>query len=85
MNSFAKAVVPAIAVAAGAFMPVFADRMIDADYTLTADEVVDGALTVARGATVDLAGHNLTVSALKGCVPAGGRYRLLGYVDATGS
>ena len=85
MRSFAKAVVPAIAVAAGAFMPVFADRTIDADYTLTADEVVDGALTVARGATVDLAGHSLTVSALKGCVPAGGRYRLLGYVDATGS
>ena len=34
MNSFAKAVVPAIAVAAGVFMPVFADRTIDADYTL---------------------------------------------------
>ena len=29
-----------------------ADRTIDADYTLTGDETVDGVLTIAAGATV---------------------------------
>ena len=37
---------------------------VAADYTLAADESVDAALTVNSGATVDLAGHKLTVKGL---------------------
>ncbi|MBQ7188694.1 MAG: hypothetical protein IJR99_04670 [Kiritimatiellae bacterium] len=43
-----------------------ADRTIDVNYTLTADETVDGVLTVASGVTVDLNGYNLTVQGLAG-------------------
>ena len=43
-----------------------ADRIIDADYTLTDYETVDGVLTVARGVTVDLKGYHLTVQGLAG-------------------
>ena len=43
-----------------------ADRIIDADYTLTDYETVDGVLTVASGATVDLKGYHLTVQGLAG-------------------
>ena len=43
-----------------------ADRIITADYTLTDYETVDGVLTVARGATVDLKGYHLTVQGLAG-------------------
>ena len=42
------------------------DRTISEDHRLSADEVVDGILTVASGATVDLNGHNLTVKGLAG-------------------
>ena len=43
-----------------------ADRTISANYALSADETVDGVLTVASGVTVDLNGHNLTVKGLAG-------------------
>ena len=43
-----------------------ADRTISSNYTLTADETVDGILTVESGVTVDLDGHNLTVQGLAG-------------------
>ena len=43
-----------------------ADRTISAYYALSADETVDGVLTVASGVTVDLNGHNLTVGGLAG-------------------
>ena len=57
----------AFAVAICAAMPSFAaDRTISANYTLTADETVDGVLTVPSGVTVDLNGHHLTVQGLAG-------------------
>lgn len=43
-----------------------ADRTIDADYTLTGDETVDGVLSISEGVTLDLAGHKLTVSIASG-------------------
>lgn len=57
----------AAAFLAAAMSPVHAaDRMIGENYALSADETVDGVLTVAAGATVDLNGHNLTVKGLAG-------------------
>jgi hypothetical protein len=43
-----------------------ADRTISENYTLNSDETVDGVLTVAKGVTVNLNGHNLTVGGLAG-------------------
>ncbi len=55
------------AIFAAAATPVRAeDRTISADYTLAADETVEGVLTIESGATVDLAGHKLTVKGLAG-------------------
>ena len=87
MNMRTRITVAALC-AVTAFLPSFAaDRTIVSDYTLTADETVDGTLSVAPGVTVDLNGHNLTASALAGGGNSliGGRYQILGYVTATGS
>lgn len=55
------------AICAAAALPSWAaDRTISANYALSADETVDGVLTVASGVTVDLNGHNLTVKGLAG-------------------
>ena len=63
-SCFFAAVVAAIVCMA---LPSFAaDRTISSNYTLTADETVDGILTVESGVTVDLDGHNLTVQGLAG-------------------
>ncbi len=60
-----RATIAAICVAAA--LPSYAaDRTISANYALSADETVDGVLTVASGVTVDLNGHNLTVKGLAG-------------------
>ncbi len=84
-----NAAILAAAICVAAALPSWAaDRTINADYTLTSDETVDGTLSVARGATVDLAGHNLTVNGLKGGGnPAlvDGRYQILEYVMVNGS
>ena len=57
----------AAAICAAAALPSWAaDRTISANYALSADETVDGVLTVASGVTVDLNGHNLTVKGLAG-------------------
>ena len=74
----------AICVAMVALPSWAADRTITSDYTLSADETVDGTLTVAPGVTVDLNGHNLTVSALAGGGNSliDGRYQVLGYLTA---
>ena len=84
-----SATLPMALCVATASLPSFAaDRTISADHTLTGDETVDGEFAVARGVTVDLARHNLTVKGLKGGAnPAlvAERYRLLEYVTATGS
>lgn len=84
-----SATLPMTFCVAMASLPSFAaDRAISADYTLTEDETVDGTLAVARGVTVDLAGHNLTVKGLTGGANSAlvaGRYHLLEYVTATGS
>ena len=82
-----RTAIAAICVAAA--LPSWAaDRTINADYTLTTDEAVDGVLSVAYGATVDLAGHNLTVKGLKGGgnpTLGNGRYQILEYVTADGT
>jgi autotransporter-associated beta strand protein len=49
-----------------AAFPAAADRTVEADWKLTADETVDGTLTVPAGVTVDLAGYTLTVKGLAG-------------------
>ena len=80
-----KAAVSAAAICVAAASPSLAvDRVITSDYTLSADETVDGTLTVAPGVTVDLNGHNLTVSALAGGGNSliDGRYQVLGYLTA---
>ena len=60
-----RAAIAAICMAAA--LPSWAaDRTISANYALSADETVDGVLTVASGVTVDLNGHNLTVKGLTG-------------------
>ena len=60
-----RAAIAAICMAAA--LPSWAaDRTISANYALSADETVDGVLTVASGVTVDLNGHNLTVKGLAG-------------------
>lgn len=78
-----RTAIAAICVAA-ALPSLAADRTITSDYMLSADETVDGTLTVAPGVTVDLAGHNLTVSALAGGGNSliDGRYQILGYLTA---
>ena len=64
----------AAAICAAAALPSWAaDRTISANYALSADETVDGVLTVASGVTVDLNGHNLTVKGLAGAVVSEGR------------
>ncbi len=83
-----KAAVSAAVICVAALPSLAADRTINADYTLTTDEAVDGVLSVAYGATVDLAGHNLTVKGLKGGgnpTLGNGRYQILEYVTADGT
>ena len=79
----------AICVAAAAMPSWAADRTISADYTLTADETVDGVLTIAAGATVDLAGHKLTVAGLAGggtvTSSVAAVYRRLEYLESSGA
>ena len=79
----------AICVAAAAMPSWAADRTISADYTLTADETVDGVLTIAAGATVDLAGHKLTVAGLAGggtvTSSVAAVYRRLEYLEGSGA
>lgn len=65
------------AVAAGAMLQSYAiDNPVTADYTLNADETVDGVLTVETGVTVDLNGHKLTVKGLAGDGTITQAYRL---------
>ena len=60
-----RTVIAAICMATA--LPLWAaDRTISANYALSADETVDGVLTVMSGVTVDLNGHNLTVKGLAG-------------------
>lgn len=62
-----RAVVLATAFCAASLATSYAaDRTISANYTLTADETVDGILTVESGVTVDLNGHSLSVKGLAG-------------------
>ena len=79
-----RAALAAICVAMVALPSWAADRTITSDYTLSEDETVDGTLIVAPGVTVDLNGHNLTVSALAGGGNSliDGRYQVLGYLTS---
>ena len=83
----------ALCAAAGVFATALspsyaADRTIDADYTLPGDETVDGVLTIAAGATLDLAGHKLTVAGLAGAgtvtSSVAAVYRRLEYLEGVG-
>ena len=74
----------AAAVGAAAFA---ADMTISTNYVLDDDLTVDGTLTVASGATVDLNGHTLSVKGLSGAgrVTDSQQYQLLDYIEATGA
>ena len=80
----------AAAVCMTAALPSYAaDRTISSDYALTADETVDGVLTIEAGATVDLAGHKLTVAGLAGAgtvtSSVAAVYRRLEYLESGGA
>ena len=62
-NNVRNALVAVFALVVGAAMPSFAaERTVSGAYTLTANEDWTGdSVTLERGATVDLAGHNLAV------------------------
>ena len=70
MNTFpiiARAVVLAVVFCAAVLAPSYAsDRTISTNYVLSADETVDGVLTVASGVTVDLNSYSLIVQGLAG-------------------
>ena len=77
------------AVCMTAALPSYAaDRTISSDYALTADETVDGVLTIEAGAKVDLAGHKLTVAGLAGAgtvtSSVAAVYRRLEYLESGG-
>ncbi|MBR4170694.1 MAG: hypothetical protein IKR48_03480, partial [Kiritimatiellae bacterium] len=66
-SAFIRSVVLTVAFCVASLaMSYAADRTISANYTLNADETVDGILTIADGVTVDLNGYNLTVKGLAG-------------------
>lgn len=86
MNARKLMAVTAICVAAA--MPSWAaDMTISTDYVLNDDLTVDGTLTVASGATVDLNGHKLSVKGLAGAgsITDSKSYELLDYVEANGA
>ena len=65
-----------------------ADMTISTDYVLNDDLTVDGTLTVASGATVDLNGHTLSVKGLAGAgsiTDSNQSYELLDYIESTGA
>ncbi|MBQ4200289.1 MAG: hypothetical protein II649_10465, partial [Kiritimatiellae bacterium] len=86
MNARKLMAVTAICVAAA--MPSWAaDMTISTDYVLNDDLTVDGTLTVASGATVDLNGHKLSVKGLAGAgsiTDSNQSYELLDYIESTG-
>ena len=80
------------AICVAAAMPSWAaDMTISTDYVLNDDLTVDGTLTVASGATVDLNGHKLSVKGLAGAghvtdsQVGNNDYLLLDYIEATGA
>ena len=65
-----------------------ADMTISTDQVLNDDLTVDGTLTVASGATVDLNGHKLSVKGLAGAgsiTDSNQSYELLDYIESTGA
>ena len=86
MNTRKLMALAAISVAAA--MPSWAaDMTISTDYVLNDDLTVDGTLTVASGATVDINGHKLSVKGLAGAgsITDSKSYELLDYVEANGA
>ena len=87
MNARKLMAVTAICVAAA--MPSWAaDMTISTNQVLDDDLTVDGTLTVASGATVDLNGHKLSVKGLAGAgsiTDSNQSYELLDYIESTGA
>ena len=83
------ALVAAAVCAAMAPSPLWADKTISANTILTEDTdwSDQGTVTIAEGATLDLAGHVLQVSALAGTgsIVDSSQYRILEYIEATGA
>ena len=88
MNARKLMAVTAICVATASSPSWAADMTISTDYVLNDDLTVDGTLTVASGATVDLNGHKLSVKGLAGTgsiTDSNQSYELLDYIEATGA
>ena len=91
MNTRKLMALVAICVAATSSTSWAADMTISTDYVLNDDLTVDGTLTVASGATVDLNGHKLSVKGLAGAghvtdsQVGNNDYLLLDYIEATGA
>ena len=83
------ALVAAALCVATAPSPSWADKTISANTILTEDTdwSDQGTVTIAEGATLDLAGHVLQVSALAGTgsIVDSSQYRILEYIEATGA
>ena len=91
MNTRKLVALAAICAATASSTSWAADMTISTDYVLNDDLTVDGTLTVASGATVDLNGHKLSVKGLAGAghltdsQVGNNDYLLLDYIEATGA
>jgi autotransporter-associated beta strand protein len=88
MNARKLMALAAICVATASSTSWAADMTISTDYVLNDDLTVDGTLTVASGATVDLNGHKLSVKGLAGAgsiIDSNQSYELLDYIESTGA
>ena len=91
MNARKLMALAAICAATASSTSWAADMTISTDQVLNDDLTVDGTLTVASGATVDINGHTLSVKGLAGAghltdsQVGNNDYLLLDYIEATGA